>query len=56
MPQLLLSPQQLFMLTPLVPSLVAWLRHVEPKNAGERFLRPGAEMVRRLAWTAPGLD
>jgi hypothetical protein len=43
-PSLLLSPQQLTQLIPLVPVLVSWLRNAEPKNAGERFMRAGADM------------
>jgi len=35
---LLLSPQQLAQLVPVVPVMIAWLRHLDPKSAGEQFL------------------
>jgi len=41
---LLLSPQQLSLLVPVVPAIIAWLRHLEPTNAGDRFLKPDANM------------
>jgi len=44
---LLLSPQQLSALVPLVPAVIAWLRHCEPTNVGERFMKPDGTFTRR---------
>lgn len=43
-PVLLLSPSQLSQLIPLVPSMLLWLRHCEPKSAGELFLKAQTNM------------
>jgi hypothetical protein len=41
---LLLSPLQLAQLVPLVPIMLAWLRHCEPKNAADLLLTGQATM------------